>query len=617
MSFKTENRKIKDLFEKSCQYVVPRYQRDYVWNKTNWSELISDIKFTLNSSNNLQWSHFLGTIVLNNKTDQENNLSNSGITLYEIVDGQQRLTTIYILFSCIVYRFKEMKTEESNSRVKYIHDTFLTSLAANSKRVLMIDNDKINHDLLCLVTDIMNNKSITKNFFSDLFVYFYDEIKNYDFYELNRFLNKLLTINIVEIISDQEEEIYNIFEVLNARGRPLKQMELLKNHVMKYIQPHNNDYIDMAKEKWNKIEKNYSHLTDIDSLLIHFSKCYIKKEAESANKVYKLIKDEIRIEDLSSLLDSLYEYSNAYKRVTTPSIENEFIDYFDIKRNKQIRSLLAAVEVIFDKEIIDESIKLTVYRNLRNYFFIFNVCSHTSNKTDKIVSKASYDIYHCNTQNHFKMLITKFFFELEKMISNDENMKSMFMNHQAFKYSNHNSAYKRNGRMVKYILINIYKNMQKDTNLSADQLTIEHLNSDDGSNDNSSIFNLTLTSSEINAEKLKNKPVVEKIRILSQESSIIYNQKLGAYVINGKFDFSKRKEDLLNQIFDYFKFETKCLGLTQNEVQEYFSLLDQVSMNSDLTNLLMQTGRNFKATLYNNPKYSDLKQIFLKLHIDD
>lgn len=616
MSFKTENRKIKDLFEKSCQYVVPRYQRDYVWNKTNWSELISDIKFTLNSSNKLQWSHFLGTIVLNNKTDQDNNLANSGITLYEIVDGQQRLTTIYILFACIVYRFKEMKTEDSSSRVTYIHDTFLTSLAANSKRILMIDNEKINHDLQYLITDVMNNQHITKNFFSDLFSYFYDEIKNYDFYELDGFLNKLLTINIVEIISDQEEEIYNIFEVLNARGRPLKQMELLKNHVMKYIQPHNNDYIDMAKEKWNKIEKNYSHLTDIDSLLIHFSKCYIKKDAESANKVYKLIKDEIQIEDLSILLDSLYEYSNAYKKVTTPSIENEYIDYFDIKRNKQIRSLLAAVEVIFTKGIIDESIKIAVYRNLRNYFFIFNVCSHTSNKTDKIVSKASYDIYHCNTKNHFKMLFTKFFFDLEKMISNDENMKSMFINNQAFKYSNHNSAYKRNGRMVKYILFNIYKNMQKDTNLSADQLTIEHLNSDDGSNDNSSIFNLTLTSSEINAEKLKNKPVLEKIKILSEESSIFYNKNLGTYVINGSFNFSKRKEDLLNQIFDYFKFDTQCLGLTLYDVQQYFSLLDQISINSNLTNLLMETGRNFKATLFNDPKYLDLKQDFLTLHIE-
>lgn len=212
------------------------------------------------------------------------------------------------------------------------------------------------------------------------------------------------------------------------------------------------------------------------------------------------------------------------------------------------------------------------------------------------------------------MLFTKFFFDLEKMISNDENMRSMFINNQAFKYSNHNSAYKRNGRMVKYILFNIYKSMQKDTNLSIDQLTIEHLNSDDGSNDNSSIFNLTLTSSEINAEKLKNKPVLEKIKILSEESSIFYNKNLDTYIINGIFDFSKRKEDLLNQIFDYFKFDTQCLGLTQNEVQEYFSLLDRISTNSDLTDLLMQTGRNFKATLFNNPNYVDLKQDFLNLN---
>lgn len=41
----------------------------------------------------------------------------------------------------------------------------------------------------------------------------------------------------MEIVSGQEEEIYNIFEVLNARGQKLKQIELLKNHIMKYVQP--------------------------------------------------------------------------------------------------------------------------------------------------------------------------------------------------------------------------------------------------------------------------------------------------------------------------------------------------------------------------------------------
>lgn len=90
----------------------------------------------------------------------------------------------------------------------------------------------------------------------------------------------------------------------------------------------------------------------------------------------------------------------------------------------------------------------------------------------------------------------------------------------------------------------------------------------------------------------------------------------GANIINGSFNFSKRKEDLLNQIFDYFKFDTQCLGLTLYDVQQYFSLLDQISINSNLTNLLMETGRNFKATLFNDPKYLDLKQDFLTLHIE-
>ena len=47
MSFETENRKVSDIFQRSAQYVVPRYQRQYVWNKTNWSELYNDIVFAV------------------------------------------------------------------------------------------------------------------------------------------------------------------------------------------------------------------------------------------------------------------------------------------------------------------------------------------------------------------------------------------------------------------------------------------------------------------------------------------------------------------------------------------------------------------------------------------
>lgn len=72
MSFKTENRKISRIFEGQKTYRVPRYQRNYVWNRTNWSELLDDIKFTISESGERRnWSHFLGTIVLNKKHESD------------------------------------------------------------------------------------------------------------------------------------------------------------------------------------------------------------------------------------------------------------------------------------------------------------------------------------------------------------------------------------------------------------------------------------------------------------------------------------------------------------------------------------------------------------------
>ena len=81
----------------------------------------------------------------------------------------------------------------------------------------------------------------------------------------------------------------------------------------------------------------------------------------------------------------------------------------------------------------------------------------------------------------------------------------MFETNQSFKYSNKDKTLKKNSRLVKYILMLICDKEQQDTKLDSDTLTIEHLVSDDGNINNSSIWNLTLTSEDINSEKLKNK----------------------------------------------------------------------------------------------------------------
>lgn len=608
MAFTTENRKIENIFQRAAIYSVPRYQRDYVWKEVNWKELWIDLQFTLKNSNEIPWSHFLGTIVLNQSKDKEN-----GLDKYEIIDGQQRMMTIYLLLIAIYKNFKRLSSGDIKNISNYIYESFLTSLTKESKRELMINNELYNEDLKFIIDAASNCTNIAKN--NKLykpFIYFDNNLLNKDYDYLDKFLNKLLSVNIVEIISGEDEEIYNIFEVLNARGQKLKQIELLKNHIMKYIQPRELEFIDKAKIKWRNIQKNIEHLNDPDVLIQHFAKCYIEKNADNQNSIYRLIKEEIKIDDLSRFLDKLEEFSKAYKEITWKDSNYETIKYFNIKRNQQIRSLLCAIFVLNENNIIDEELKEKSLLQLRNFFFIFNTTQQTSNKTDKIISAISYKVYNCKTTNEFKIVFSDFMYELESYIV-QKDYKLLFESNQSFKYSNKDTTMKRNNKLVKFVLEQICVKDQHDTKIDSNNLTIEHLKSDDGSLDNSSIWNLTLTTDQINSEELKNKEIKEKIKILKEKSTIRINQNLDEYLINGVFDFNKRKSDFLYLIFDeIFTFEPDTFNISKEEISIYKKYEKLLMKNNDpeLVSILKENGTMFLKKLENDPKLKNLYDRF-------
>lgn len=611
MAFTTENRKIENIFQRAAIYSVPRYQRDYVWKEVNWKELWIDLQFTLKNSNNeIPWSHFLGTIVLNQSKDKE-----KGLDKYEIIDGQQRMMTIYLILIAIYKNFKRLSLGDIKNISNYIYESFLTSLTKESNRELMINNELYNEDLKYIIDAASNCDSVPKN--NKLykpFTYFDNNLLNKDYDYLDKFLNKLLSVNIVEIISGEDEEIYNIFEVLNARGQKLKQIELLKNHIMKYIQPRELEFIDKAKIKWRNIQKNIEHLNDPDVLIQHFAKCYIEKNADNQNTIYRLIKEEIKIDDLSKFLDKLEEFSKVYKEITWKDSNYETIKYFNIKRNQQIRSLLCAIFVLNENNIIDEEIKEKSLLQLRNFFFIFNTTQQTSNKTDKIISAISYKVYNCKTTNEFKIVFSDFMYELESYIA-QKDYKLLFESNQSFKYSNKDTTMKRNNRLVKFVLEQICAKDQHDTKIESNNLTIEHLKSDDGSLDNSSIWNLTLTTDQINSEELKNKEIKEKINILRDKSTIKINQNLDKYLINGIFDFNKRKSDFLNLIFDeIFTFKPDTFNISKEEISLYKSYEKLLMKNNDseLISILKENGIMFLKKIENDPKLKKLHNRFIK-----
>lgn len=606
MAFTTENRKVSDIFQRSAIYRVPRYQRDYVWKEVNWKELWIDLKFTLENENAIQWSHFLGTIVLN-----KSNRSETGLEVYEIIDGQQRLLTLYILMIAVYKKFNNILENRKISINEYIYNTFLTSLTKESEKKIMIDNELYNTDIKEIIDASANDKILSKkNKLYDVFSYFDINLRGKDYTYLDKFLSKLLSVNIVEIISDEDEEIYNIFEVLNARGQKLKQIELLKNHIMKYIQPRESEFIDQAKAKWMNIQNNIEHLSDPDVIIQHFVKCYIEKNAENKNSIYRLIKEEIKSDCLSKFLDEFEFFSVIYKKVSNDNSKDDVIQYFNIKRNQQIRSLLCAIYFLNENEIIDDDIKKKALLQLRNFFFIFNTIQQTSNRVDKIISSISYLIYNCKYESEFKILFSEFMYELENYILN-RDYKLMFETNQSFKYSNKDKTLKKNSRLVKYILMLICDKEQQDTKLDSDTLTIEHLVSDDGNINNSSIWNLTLTSEDINSEKLKNKSINDKVKILKENSSIRLNLELDKYIENEEFNLDKRKEDIINVIFDdIFIFDKTIFDIDENDINIYKMQYDILENNNNtkLLELLKKHGKLFGKKINNDPKLSMYKE---------
>lgn len=614
MAFNTENRKIADLYQRPCRYVIPRYQRDYVWKESNWHELLTDVKFTMQAKAKMKWSHFLGTIVLNSFSSKKKSEKIEGIIDYEIIDGQQRITTVYLMLLALYKQFKCIDSEVSKKRAEYVYSTFIVSLSADSEKIIMIDNPELDIDIKEIIDISRKEKVLNKNNkMYSVFKYFSDEFESYDFNSLDTFLNRLLEINVVEIISDQEEEIYNIFEVLNARGQKLRQIELLKNHIMKYIQPREEDFIDEAKEKWTEIIECNSHLSDIDNLINHFTKCYIKKNAENANSVYKLIKEEVHVDALAKFLEDLYEYSKSYAYITDTNSSDSTIEYFNIKRNQQVRSMLAAIRVLYCRKIISEKIYNDTFLNLRNFFFIFNATQQTSNRIDKMISDAAFEVYQSNSEIDFKFIMSEFFRKISEFI-NKENFDSMFFTNQSFRYSTKDSRLKRNSRLVKYILVEYYKKNQKDSILDPKQLTIEHLYSDNGYTENSLLSNLTLTTSTINSDELANKNVEDKINILKERSSIKANLKLDSYLVNGDVDRQKRGEDICNELYENcFNFDGNLFDLKKLDIDKYKKIKSLIAGIVDLEALLYSSGKYFEEKLEKDPQCASLKEKYHEL----
>lgn len=191
------------LFDKEVHYVIPRYQRAYAWEDKEIVQLIDDI-------NDSTGDYYIGSLVVAKVKDK--------VETYEVVDGQQRLTTLYLLLHYLKSQVGAVgKTLSFDCRPDSNYTlTHIEALLSDEKR-LADDEDRIEQS-------IRNGLKVIRQKF-----------ETGDGIQKNDFLERLRRVILYRIEVPEHTDLNRYFEIMNTRGEQLEQHDILKAQLMDYL----------------------------------------------------------------------------------------------------------------------------------------------------------------------------------------------------------------------------------------------------------------------------------------------------------------------------------------------------------------------------------------------
>ena len=225
-----------NLLDGKIQFRIPIYQRNYSWTTENCKILIDDI---LNKNDR----HHTGAIVFKPEYGETNTIRTN-----ILIDGQQRLTTISLIFNAIIKYVIEHNIEDID--IEDIKDTYLVNRHSKSSdkknKIYLNKDDRKNYDAILSGGDVNIKSNLYKNF-----NFIYNLINDENINTLYKNANKL---EIIEAQLDADDDAQQIFESLNSTGLDLESNEKIRNFL--FMTLNYDDQLYLYDEYWNIMEKN-------------------------------------------------------------------------------------------------------------------------------------------------------------------------------------------------------------------------------------------------------------------------------------------------------------------------------------------------------------------------
>lgn len=291
------------------RYIIPVYQRNYDWKQKQCEQLYNDLIQIIKKDRN---THFFGSVVTSAA-------SKGGKSDYLVIDGQQRITTISILFTAMVNLMKSGVIVPDDVRLaekiekKFLVDEYQTE--DRKLRLKPIKDDCVSFDRLITndPTEFVESSNITQNYH-----YFENRIRKNEI-SIDDLYEAIRRLEIIDIFLDKEDNPQLIFESLNSTGLDLTEGDKIRNFILMGLDAKKQE--DYYEKYWNKIEKNTDY--NVSGFIRNYL-TLIQKKIPNINNVYFTFKEYVQetmnienADDCKAILQDMLYYAQIYGRIIT------------------------------------------------------------------------------------------------------------------------------------------------------------------------------------------------------------------------------------------------------------------------------------------------------------
>ena len=325
--------------DSNVRYIIPKYQRRYTWARDEWEALFDDVFYNGKG-------HFLGSIICINTTKDVN----AKEQCVDLVDGQQRLTTISLLYAAIHTYLVAIKSELNEDQQDDLRDVKrrLSLKYTNNIRVSPSYHGN-NHDdylaVLCkskVIEGVTTPSNAGNRRMFKAYRYFLARLEEKDKQEQSKLtkqdvldlLDRLNNAIVVKIEVSTHADAYTLFESLNNRGVPLSAIDLIKNKLLSALEKDEVGSLDQNFQQWNSfLELLTDNFSVQERFLRQFYNAFRHRDEIAVDKIPIATKSKIILiyqtlidRDAKNIFSELRLCAQRYSRLISPEHDDNSTD---------------------------------------------------------------------------------------------------------------------------------------------------------------------------------------------------------------------------------------------------------------------------------------------------